>query len=103
MLNRLKSLIKQNKEDEALKLFIKIKDIYREPIPKEVFDDRERLKKEIIDLYNSFTKDSKEIPKVNTPEKKEIKEPKESKESKEEQNKQKKDTSIQKGRTEKWK
>ncbi|HNZ52115.1 MAG TPA: hypothetical protein PLT60_00735 [Candidatus Pacearchaeota archaeon] len=101
MLNRLKSLIKQNKEDEALKLFIKIKDIYREPIPKEVFDDRERLKKEISDLYNSFTKDSKEIPKVNTPEKKEIKEPKESKESKEEQNKQKKDTSIQKGRTEK--
>lgn len=101
MLNRLKSLIKQNKEDEALKLFIKIKDIYREPIPKEVFDDRERLKKEISDLYNSFTKDSKEIPKVNTPEKKEIKEPKEPKELKEEQNKQKKDTNIQKGRTEK--
>ncbi|HOF44447.1 MAG TPA: hypothetical protein PKW70_03575 [Candidatus Pacearchaeota archaeon] len=98
MLNRLKSLIKQNKEDEALKLFIKIKDIYREPIPKEVFDDRERLKKEISDLYNSFTKDSKEIPKVNTSEKKEIKEPKE---PKEEQNKQKKDTNIQKGRTEK--
>lgn len=104
MLNRLKSLIKQNKEDEALKLFIKIKDIYREPIPKEVFDDRERLKKEISDLYNSFTKDSKEIPKVNTSEKKEIKEPKEPKEPKElkeEQNKQKKDTNIQKGRTEK--
>jgi len=101
MLNRLKSLIKQNKEDEALKLFIKIKDIYREPIPKEVFDDRERLKKEISDLYNSFTKDSKEIPKVNTSEKKEIKEPKEPKELKEEQNKQKKDTNIQKGRTEK--
>ncbi|MBP6856967.1 hypothetical protein KBC25_00915 [Candidatus Pacearchaeota archaeon] len=98
MLNRLKSLIKQNKEDEALKLFIKIKDIYREPIPKEVFDDRERLKKEIIDLYNSFTKDSKEIPRVNTSEKKEIKEPKE---LDEEQNKQKKDTNIQKGRTEK--
>ncbi|MCX6750751.1 MAG: hypothetical protein NTZ83_04795 [Candidatus Pacearchaeota archaeon] len=61
MLNKLKNLIKQNKEEEALKLFIKIKEIYHEPVPKEVFDDKERLKKEISDLYNSFTKDSKEI------------------------------------------
>jgi hypothetical protein len=61
MLNKLKNLIKQNKEEEALKLFIKIKDIYHEPVSKEVFDDKERLKKEIATLYNNFTKDSKEI------------------------------------------
>jgi len=61
LLNKLKSLIKQNKEEEALKLFIKIKDIYHEPVPKEVFDDKERLKKEISELYTSFTKDSKDF------------------------------------------
>lgn len=66
MLNRLKNLIKQNKDEEALKLFIKIKDIYHEPVPKEVFDDKERLKKEIADLYNTFTKESKEPQKLNT-------------------------------------
>jgi hypothetical protein len=61
MLNKLKNLIKQNKEEEALKLFIKIKDIYHEPVPKEVFDDKEKLKKEISSLYDNFTKDSKEV------------------------------------------
>jgi hypothetical protein len=63
MLNRLKNLIKQDKQEEALKLFIKIKDIYHEPVSKEVFDDKERLKKEIADLYNNFTKDAREINK----------------------------------------
>lgn len=61
MLNKLKNLIKQKKEEEALELFIKIKKIYREPVAKEVFDDKERLKKEIADLYNSFSKESKEV------------------------------------------
>jgi len=56
MSNKLKSLIKQGKEEEALKLFIKIKEIYHEPVSKEVFDDKERLKKEISELYNNFTK-----------------------------------------------
>lgn len=58
MLNKLKSLIKQGKEEEALKLFIKIKEIYNEPVPKEVFDDKERLKEEISALCTTFTKDS---------------------------------------------
>jgi len=64
MLNKLKNLIKKDKEEEALKLFIKIKESYNEPVPKEIFDDKERLKKEISDLYESFTKDSKEIVKT---------------------------------------
>lgn len=64
MLNKLKTLIKQKKEDEALELFIKIKKIYREPVPKEIFDDKERLKKEISELYNNFTKDAKDINKI---------------------------------------
>ena len=59
MLNKLKNLIKQNKEEEALKLFIKIKEIYHDPVPKEIFNDKERLKKEIADLYTNFTKESK--------------------------------------------
>ena len=63
MLNKLKNLIKQGKEEEALKLFIKIKEIYHEPVSKEVFDDKERLKKEILDLYNNFTKNTPSVPK----------------------------------------
>jgi hypothetical protein len=58
MSNKLKNLIKQGKEEEALKLFIRIKEIYHEPVSKEVFDDKERLKKEISDLYNNFTKNT---------------------------------------------
>jgi hypothetical protein len=65
MLNKLKNLIKENKEEEALKLFIKIKDIYHEPIPKEIFDDKEKFKQEISELYDTFTKESKEIIKDN--------------------------------------
>ena len=61
LLNKLKELIKQNKEEEALELFMKIKEMYREPIPKEVFNDKERLKKEIAELYTSFSKDKKEL------------------------------------------
>lgn len=64
MMNKLKNLIRDKKDDEALKLFIKIKDIYHEPIPKEIFDDKERLKKEIADLYQSFKKDSQKIENV---------------------------------------
>lgn len=60
MLNKLKNLIKQDKQEEALKLFIKIKEIYHEPVSKEVFDDKEKLKKEISELYNNFTKDSRD-------------------------------------------
>jgi len=59
LLNKLKELIKQNKEEEALQLFIKIKEMYREPIPKEVFNDKERLKKEISELYTYFSKEKK--------------------------------------------
>ena len=59
LLNKLKELIKQNKEEDALELFIKIKEMYREPVPKEVFNDKERLKKEISELYNYFSKDKK--------------------------------------------
>ncbi|MFA5764427.1 MAG: hypothetical protein WC915_06485 [archaeon] len=75
MLNKLKNLIKQGKEEEALKLFIKIKEIYHEPVPKEVFDDKERLKKEISELCTTFAKDSKDkiIPPAQT-DKKELKE-----------------------------
>ena len=61
MLNRLKKLIKENKEEEALKLFIKIKNIYHEPVPKEVFDDKEKLKKGISELDDNFTKNSKNL------------------------------------------
>ncbi len=64
LLNKLKSLIKQNKEDEALDLFIKIKKMYREPLPKDIFDDKEKLKKEISLLYDSFLKD-KNISELN--------------------------------------
>lgn len=63
MMNKLKSLIKQKNEPEALKLFIKIKNIYHEPIPKEIFDDKERLKKEISELCGNFEKDSKQLTK----------------------------------------
>ena len=55
----MKRLLKQNKEEEALKLFVKIKQAYHDPVPKEVFEDKERLKKEISALYESFEKDSK--------------------------------------------
>lgn len=61
LLNKLKELIKQNKEEEALELFMKIKEMYREPIPKEVFNDKERLKKEIAELYSSFSKEQKAV------------------------------------------
>jgi len=57
MLNKLKALIKQNKEEEALELFIKIKKMYRDPVPKDVFNDKEKLKKEIASLYESFSKE----------------------------------------------
>jgi hypothetical protein len=63
MLNKMKNLIKQNKTEEALKMFIRIKEIYHDPIPKEVFDDKEKLKKEIASLYEVFAKDSKDITK----------------------------------------
>ena len=63
MINKMKNLIKQNKNEEALKLFIKIKEIYHEPVSKEVLEDKEKLKKEIASLYEAFTKDSKEIVK----------------------------------------
>lgn len=63
LLNKLKKLIKQKKDQEALELFIRIKKIYREPIPKEIYDDKERLKKEILDLYDHFEKDAKNLPK----------------------------------------
>ncbi len=61
MLNKLKQLIKQNKGEEALKLFIKIKGMYHEPVQKEIFDDKERLKKEIESLYLTFAKESKGV------------------------------------------
>lgn len=73
MLNKLKTLIKQKKENEALELFIRIKKVYHEPIPKEIFDDKEKLKRAISELYTNFAKDSKEmvkskeIPPVNNP------------------------------------
>ncbi len=73
VLNKLKTLIKQGKDEEALKLFIKIKESYHEPISKEVFDDREKLKREIANLYDSFTKDSKGALPPKTEEIKEIK------------------------------
>ena len=73
MLNKLKELIKQNKEEEALELFIKIKEMYREPVPKEVFNDKERLKKEIGDLYTYFSKDK--TPEESTKENKASKAP----------------------------
>ncbi len=82
MLNKLKKLIQENKEEEALELFIKIKKLYREPIPKEVFDDKDRLRKEISDLYSHFSKDSKRMgiqsekpiipPKFSTEQEKEL-------------------------------
>jgi hypothetical protein len=61
MLNKLKNLIKQDKQEEALNLFIKIKTIYNEPIPKEIFEDKNRLKQEILSLYENLSKDQKKI------------------------------------------
>lgn len=51
MLNKLKNLIKQEKNQEALELFLRIKNQYREPLSKEVLQDKEKLKNEMLKLY----------------------------------------------------
>ena len=61
MLNRLKNLIKQGNQEEAFKLFVKLKSSYHEPVSREIFNDKEKLKKEIAELYAAFAKESKQV------------------------------------------
>ena len=49
MLNELKELIKQEKVDQAIELYIRIKNVYGEPVSRTALD-KERLKAEINDL-----------------------------------------------------
>lgn len=87
MLNKLKNLVKQKKEEEALQLFIKINELYHKKINPGVYTDKERLKKEINDLFSSFEEKSGEkIHPENIPEsesKKEISQNKNNSPSKE--------------------
>jgi hypothetical protein len=66
MLNKLKTLVKQKKEEEALQLFIKINKSYHKKINPELYTDKEKLKKEINDLFSSFeTKSGEKIHSEN--------------------------------------
>lgn len=47
MLNELKNLIKEEKFDQAIELYVRIKRVYGEPVSRVALEDREKLKEEI--------------------------------------------------------
>ncbi len=53
-LTKLKQLIKLNKQEEALQLFLKIRLDYKEPLSQELLEDKEKLKQELSKLCESI-------------------------------------------------
>lgn len=51
---KLKKLIQNDKQEEALQLFLKIRSDYKEPVSQEALKDKETLKKELLKLYSSI-------------------------------------------------
>ncbi len=86
MVNEMKKLIKDNKLDEALNVYIRIKTMYGEKVPEEVKKDKQKLKKEIKKLSRRLKK--QKIPKQKDGDgQKKNKKDKDKKENKEESDK----------------
>ena len=71
MLNELRRLVGENKIDEAVELYIKIKTIYKEPVSKSVLENKEKLKEEIKKLANKLRLEKKAMNMSATSEEKE--------------------------------
>ncbi len=69
MLNELKNLIQENKIDKAVELYIIIKNTYKEPISKDILENKDKLKEEIKKLAEKLEK--QEIPHPSPESKKE--------------------------------
>jgi hypothetical protein len=51
---KLKKLIQNNKQEEALQLFLRIRNEYKEPVSQEILKDKEKLRQELLKLYESI-------------------------------------------------
>jgi hypothetical protein len=65
MLNELKNLVKEGKFDRAVQMYLKIKTIYGEPVSRNMLNDKERLKQEIIELSKRLKDDLVDSGAVN--------------------------------------
>jgi len=73
MLTKLKNLIKQEKNQEALELFLRIRSQYKEPLSKEILQDKSKLKKEMLKLYESINPEA--LKRIQEQEKQNAKQP----------------------------
>jgi hypothetical protein len=87
MLNEMRNFINKKKIDKALEIYIKIKTLYKEPLPQDILENKSLLMKEIEKLASKLDKSVlEETKKIQTEKKEEKKEetPAENKEMKKE-------------------
>ena len=61
MLNNLKKAVNQNKLDEALSLYVRIKTLYHEPIKEDIVRNKEKFKQEISSIAKIIDSQAKEL------------------------------------------
>jgi len=101
MLNELKNLIKEEKFDEAIELYIRIKTMYHEKISREIIENKEKLKEEVKKLSEKLKTDLKKIPEEAKKEEKEKSKEKKEKEEGKEKSEEKKEEKQEKEKKEK--
>jgi hypothetical protein len=63
VLIKLKRLIQHNKQEEAMQLFLKIRNDYKEPVSPDILKDKEKLRQELLKLYESINPEA--LKKIN--------------------------------------